>query len=923
MMPGASSDDERELVRELQLLERLAEVHGHAGLHAPGPPVRENSTAARAPLSSGAVWGPLRIVERLGSGTFGDVYRAFDTRLEREVALKLLRPLSTLHSSIETLPESAVVEEGRLMARVRHPGVVTVHGAERVNGQVGVWMELVDGRTLGQEVAERGPLPPHEIQQVGVDLADALAAVHRAGVLHRDVKAQNVMRDTAGRTVLMDFGTGVDFAEHAGALAGTPLYLAPEVITGGHATRRSDIYSLGVLLFHLATGTFPVRGGTIASVRRAHAQGELQPLRQAGPGVPRPLAAAIQRAIALDPSQRYPTAEAMADALRSAVRGVRRRRMLMALAVAIAAIGAALPFLPLRLLQRGGSGAADPPAWIVEQQIDPDLQRRVAIRGPAIGNRWIPCHPRGTRGVAVCDLSNGSVRPLRMPSSRAEFSPAQRAVLSPDAAWIAYQWIEEAGSTRSVSVNLISTDGSRRRELYRTSKGLDIQKWTTDGGAVLVRESMGQPDQRALWLPAAGGEAREVMRLGAAVTSADLSADGHRMLVTRLAGEQHDFSALDVATGAELWKMAEPTDDFAALWTPDGRGLAFVSDRTGCESIAFLQVQDDRPVGAPVLVKDMGRSRAIPQGFSPDGAYLVTVSHAWRTAFRTRLDLTQRTAEGPRPLPIGCKDDSIGADWDPTGERIAFLSGGVSSQAPARIIIQSRLGHIEREVAAPGRFAMFGRVRWSPDGATLAVRSTGPEGADILTLVDLVTGEQREIASGSTWAREDGKIREIRWAGGGGVLYFQRDNRIHAYDLRSSTERVIYGSVPAAPGDFGGFDVRRADGALLGLVTVDDGAGCIVRLVTTAGVAVDRQRLPGACFGAAWSHDGTRILAATLDREHQLWLLEHEGGAPARLPISSDVFWDLSVSPNGRELLFSAGNPRPTAVILRGLSQQR
>lgn len=159
-------------------------------------------------------------------------------------------------------------------------------------------------------------------------------------------------------------------------------------------------------------------------------------------------------------------------------------------------------------------------------------------------------------------------------------------------------------------------------------------------------------------------------------------------------------------------------------------------------------------------------------------------------------------------------------------------------------------------------------------------------------------------------------------SGGRGILYFQRDNRIHAYDLRSSTERVIYDS-PAPPGDFGGFDVRRADGTLLVLVTADRGSGCIVRLVTTAGVAVDRQRLPGACFGAAWSHDGTRILAATADREPQLWLLEHEGGAPARLPISSDVFWDLSVSPDGRELLFSAGNPRPTAVILRGLSQPR
>jgi eukaryotic-like serine/threonine-protein kinase len=221
---GRLAGEERELAHELRLLQRVAEVH-------------TRSEPARAWLPPGAEWGSVRIVERIGGGTFGEVYRAFDPRLDREVALKLLHPPSVHQSSVETLPASAVVEEGRLMARVRHPGVVTVHGAERVGGRVGIWMELVEGQTLAQEVAGRGPLPPAEVHRIGLLLADALAAVHHAGVLHRDVKAQNVMRERGGRIVLMDFGTGLDLRDGAKTLAGTPLYLAPEVIAVGPRPR--------------------------------------------------------------------------------------------------------------------------------------------------------------------------------------------------------------------------------------------------------------------------------------------------------------------------------------------------------------------------------------------------------------------------------------------------------------------------------------------------------------------------------------------------------------------------------------------------------------------------------------------------------------------------------------------------------------
>ena len=182
-------------------------------------------------------WGPLVVLEKVGRGSFGDVYRAWDPRLDREVALKLIPEEASEAAG------SPVVEEGRLLARVRHPNVLTVHGAERIDGRAGIWTEYVRGKCWPQEVARRGPLPADEAARIGADVCGALAAVHAAGLLHRDVKAQNVLRDATGRIVLGDFGTGVPFDEQAGVsdpqVAGTPLYLAPEVIEGRPATTRS------------------------------------------------------------------------------------------------------------------------------------------------------------------------------------------------------------------------------------------------------------------------------------------------------------------------------------------------------------------------------------------------------------------------------------------------------------------------------------------------------------------------------------------------------------------------------------------------------------------------------------------------------------------------------------------------------------
>jgi eukaryotic-like serine/threonine-protein kinase len=296
------------LLRQLKVLAALAELHRGVPLSiltlsqvAPsrvGPEVRE------APV----LWGHLRLVERIGRGAFGEVYRAWDTRLDREVALKLLPG----GRSPTDRAASSIIHEGRLLAKVRHPNVVTIHGAEQIGDQIGLWMEFVRGRTLEQIVDQRKVVSAAEAVDIGLELCGAVSAVHGAGLLHRDIKAHNVMRAEDGRIVLMDFGTGKELDEDASSdLAGTPLYLAPEVLQGQQATIQSDIYSLGVLFHHLVTGSYPVHALTMRGVRRAHERGERTAVRTARRAVPRKLARVIERAIDPDPERRYQNANAL------------------------------------------------------------------------------------------------------------------------------------------------------------------------------------------------------------------------------------------------------------------------------------------------------------------------------------------------------------------------------------------------------------------------------------------------------------------------------------------------------------------------------------------------------------------------------------------------------------------------------------
>ena len=266
----------------------------------------------QSPLPAGSRWGHLTLKTSTACGSFGSVYRAFDRRLHVDVALKLPNAARPNHQL-----NIRLLQEAHFLARVRHRGVVKLYGAGIKGRRAGLWMELLQGQTLDQILRDEGPLVTIEVARVGYDLCAALQAIHAAGLVHGDVKPQNVIWEPDGRVVLIDFGSACDVSRPVPSqrrITGTPLYLAPEVINSG-ASIASDIYSLGVLLFHLASGDYPVHGDSVEELAAALRRGNVRRLRDVRPDLPDALCQVVDRAMHIDPRARHRSAADMQRAL--------------------------------------------------------------------------------------------------------------------------------------------------------------------------------------------------------------------------------------------------------------------------------------------------------------------------------------------------------------------------------------------------------------------------------------------------------------------------------------------------------------------------------------------------------------------------------------------------------------------------------
>jgi TolB-like protein/tetratricopeptide (TPR) repeat protein len=263
-------------------------------------------------LDSGVRLGAFEIVRLLGAGGMGEVYRARDVRLDRDVALKVL-PAATL---ADETARARLLHEARLASRLNHPHVCTIHEVGEEDGRLYVAMELVDGEPLSAIAAGRA-LPAERVVHYGRHVADALAHAHERGIIHRDLKSANVVITPDGRAKVLDFGlakriAGEEWATATtdtqpaftapGMIAGTLAYMAPEQLRGMPADARTDIWALGVVLYEAAAGARPFRGRTGFEVTSAIL--DLAPPPLPAP-VPAPLAAVITRCLEKDPAQRY------------------------------------------------------------------------------------------------------------------------------------------------------------------------------------------------------------------------------------------------------------------------------------------------------------------------------------------------------------------------------------------------------------------------------------------------------------------------------------------------------------------------------------------------------------------------------------------------------------------------------------------
>jgi eukaryotic-like serine/threonine-protein kinase len=262
------------------------------------------------------VGGRYRIIAPLARGGMSEVVEALDERLHRRVAMKLLAPSIAEDAAAATRFE----REARAVAGLSHPGIVTIydHGTDGVPFIV---MELIEGPTLKGLIEQRAPFPEADAAAIALEVLDALDHAHGRGIVHRDIKPQNLLVTGAGTVKLADFGIARSLAATAaltqtGQIVGTAAYLSPEQAAGRPATEASDLYGVGVVLYELLTGGLPFAGDNALAVARQHIDSPPPAPRTLRPGISPALEAVVLRALQKRPEDRYPSAAAMAGALR-------------------------------------------------------------------------------------------------------------------------------------------------------------------------------------------------------------------------------------------------------------------------------------------------------------------------------------------------------------------------------------------------------------------------------------------------------------------------------------------------------------------------------------------------------------------------------------------------------------------------------
>jgi len=795
-----------------------------------------------------------RLIEKVGEGGMGVVWRAADTRLDRHVALKILPEAM----AVDPERRARFEREARAVAALNHPNIVTLYSVEEARTAAGplhfITMELVEGKTLTQLRPKDGfPLP--RLLEIAVPLADAVSRAHRAGIIHRDLKPDNVMIDNDGRLRVLDFGLAKlqepadsnrdtlaatvtsDTAE--GRVLGTVAYMSPEQAEGKEVDARSDVFSLGTILFEMACGVRPFRGDTTLSTIGSILKEEPTSITELKPSLPRHAGRVIRRCLAKDPDRRYQTAldlrnelEELAaevasgtDAVASvAAPAASSRGLLLPIVVGAVALIAVVGFVTTRWLDRDGSD-------VVEYVPQPVTASNAWDAGP----NWSP----DGKFIAFERMESGHsdiyVKPIDGgdPSLRAggpgdQFAPRW----TPDRRFLAYVSRHEPGS----SVYLVPIDGGRSTPLIATNMHtldfttipLGDRPWSADGKTLLVSIFLETTQFAVHRVDRATGEAEQITfpPPAASDSRATYSFDQRQILFQRQVGRRSDLMLMPAEGGEPRTVLSDEPDLESLAWRPDNRRAVFQSRREGGPNLFELELDtgqvrrltfgtkeqrdvsvsvDDRIVYAPfwhdqfLYVADVesGESRQLTshgQGnvdarFSPDGRRIAYASGRTGNSEIWLFDLE----DGSETRFTDHESLDRKPEWSPDGSRILFMSdrdGGAFKLFVAAADRATEARELTGQVLSWGYGASSQRnnslSQWSPDGETIAYRVVGEDGPELWTVGPDGLNPRKRLAgvTGFDWYR-DGRRGVITRRHG-------TEEELLAVDLETGREESLF-----------------------------------------------------------------------------------------------------------------------------------
>ena len=726
----------------------------------------------------GQTLGHYRITERIGSGGMGVVYKALDTHLHRNVALKFLP--SNIEREAHALMRFR--REAQAASALNHPNIIVIHDISREAGHDFIAMEYVSGKTLDQLIPRSG-MRLDDMLKVAVQITDALATAHAAGIIHRDLKPSNIMVDDHGLVKILDFGLaklvyqGIGEMEETattvtqtgeGRIVGTPAYLSPEQAEGKPIDARSDTFSLGVMLYQMATGVRPFRGESAVSVMSAILKDSPVAPIAVNPALPPDLDRIIRRCLAKDPVRRYQTAVDLRndlEELQELVKGragsiaVRTKRVrqvpwqfiMVAVGAVIGIAGSTMIWqyrqakqaAPVHLNVAFSKLTSQPGVeWF--PSLSPD-GKWVVYSGGSSGRRQI--YLQSVSGQTPLDLSRDTTADDDQPA------------FSPDGELIAFRSSRDGGG--------IFVMGRTGEAIKRVTHVGFHPAWSPDGTQLaFTTENVELYPQNAtgrsgLWIAnVTTGEIRRLYEGDAVLAS--WSPHNQRIAYTHRLGNptQSAIWTIPVRGGTPKPVMSEKTTNWNPVWSPDGKYLYFSSDRRGSMNLWRVPIDEasGETRGEPEAITTPAPYFAHPS-LSADGKHVAFAS-ALVTANIQRLTLDPSGVVNGEPawVTTGSLRWSNPAP-SPGGNWIAVYS---LVQPEGHLYLVHPDGTAMRQLTSDS--AIDRMPRWSPDGnwvgffsdrnGRLELWKIRPDGSDLQQLTE-------GGASYLAWAPDSSRIATV------------------------------------------------------------------------------------------------------------------------------------------------------------------